>query len=173
MPSWQRKKYFKLAKGFYGRAKNCLRIAIPRVEKSLQYAYRDRRVKRRDFRKEWIQAINAGVREHYINYSTFIYGLNKSNIELNRKILADLAINEPYSFKAVVDEIKLKPYVQAKPQPRKPQEEMDYFEAMSKGYIIEGDVKPREPKELKLPFFGLRFPEKFNTPEAMADLKRR
>jgi len=167
MPTWQRKKYLKLAKGFYGRSKSCLRIAIPRVEKSLMYAYRDRRVRRREYRKEWIQTINAGVREHHINYSQFIFGLNNSNIQLNRKILADLATNEPFSFKAVVDEIKLKPFVKTKPV-----DEMGYLEAMSKGYIIEGAVKEQVEKKLELPYFNLRFPEKYATPEAMEKLKR-
>ena len=99
-------KIFKLAKGFRGRAKNTIRIARNRVEKALQYAYRDRMAKKRDFRGLWIQQINAGVREHGIGYSEFISGLKDENIQLNRKMLADLAQNEPYSFKALVDVVK-------------------------------------------------------------------
>ena len=99
-------KIFKLAKGFRGRAKNTIRIARNRVEKALQYAYRDRKAKKRDFRGLWIQQINAGTREHGIGYGEFISGLKDENIQLNRKMLADLAQNEPYSFKALVDVVK-------------------------------------------------------------------
>lgn len=144
-----------------------MRITIPKVEKALSYAYRDRKVRRREYRTNWIMSINAAVREHNINYSNFIYGLNKSNIELNRKILADLAVNEPYSFKAIVDEIKLKPFVV-----QKTDNHMSYFEAMSKGYIIEGTVKPKEEKALDLPYFGLRFPEKYSEKE-LEEIKRK
>lgn len=77
-----------------------------RVFKALQYTYRDRKVRRREVKKGWIRTINAGVREHDVNYSRFVYGLNRSNIILDRKILADLIQNEPYSFKAIVDEVK-------------------------------------------------------------------
>ena len=162
MPSWTRKKYVALAKGFQGRGRNCMRITIPRVEKSLVYAYRDRKVKRREYRKQWIMSINAAVREHNINYSNFIHGLNNSNILLNRKILADLAINEPYSFKAVVDEIKIKPFIETKPA-----EQMGYIEALSKGYIVEGAVKERVENKLKLPYFGLRFENELSEEEKL------
>ena len=101
------KKIFKLAKGYYGRGKNCITVAAPRVDKALQHAYIERKLKKRDMRKNWIISINAGVREHNLPYSRFIYGLNHSNIQLDRKILSDLCQNEPYSFKAVVDEVKL------------------------------------------------------------------
>ena len=107
MALWALKKYRKLAKGFYRRNRNCVRTMIPRVEKAMQYAFRDRRVRPRIYRREWILRIGAAVKEHYVNYSRFICGLTHSNIELNRKILADLALNEPYSFKAVVDEVKI------------------------------------------------------------------
>ena len=89
------KKVIKQAKGFRGRRKNTFRVAKQAVEKSMQYAYRDRRVKKRDFRSLWTQRINAGAREHGISYSVFMNGLKKLNIELDRKILADLAMNEP------------------------------------------------------------------------------
>jgi large subunit ribosomal protein L20 len=93
MAGFSKKKYFKLAKGFYGRAKNCLRITIPKVEKSLQKAYIGRKLRKRTLRRNWIQQINAAARDLNINYSRFICGLNRSNIELDRKILADLAQN--------------------------------------------------------------------------------
>ena len=86
------KKVFKAAKGFYGRKKNTIRTAKQSVEKSLQYSYRDRRAKKRNFRSLWIQRINAGVREQGLTYSKFINGLNKTKISIDRKILAELAI---------------------------------------------------------------------------------
>ncbi len=101
------KKILKLAKGFRGRAKNCFRVAVEKVEKALRYAYRDRRNRKRDFRALWIQRINAAVREHGLIYSQFINGLTLANIELDRKVLADLAVREPESFKAVVDQVKV------------------------------------------------------------------
>lgn len=100
------KKILKLAKGFRGRAKNCYRVAVEKVEKSLQYSYRDRKVRRRDFRKLWIQRINAAVREHGMIYSQFINGLKLSNIDLDRKILSELAVSQPSEFKVIVDEVK-------------------------------------------------------------------
>lgn len=100
------KKVLKLAKGFRGRSKNCFRIAVGKVEKALQYAYRDRRTRKRDFRALWIQRINAGVRQHGLVYSQFINGLTLANIELDRKVLADLAVKEPEAFKAIVDQAK-------------------------------------------------------------------
>lgn len=106
MAIWSRHKFFSLSKGYWGRSKNCWRIAMRRVFKALQYTYRDRKVRRREVKKGWIRTINAGVREHDVNYSRFVYGLNRSNIILDRKILADLIQNEPYSFKAIVDEVK-------------------------------------------------------------------
>ncbi|XP_010269028.1 PREDICTED: uncharacterized protein LOC104605817 isoform X1 [Nelumbo nucifera] len=96
-------KIFKLAKGFRGRAKNCIRIARERVEKALQYSYRDRRNKKRDMRSLWIERINAGTRLHGVNYGNFMHGLMKENIQLNRKVLSELSMHEPYSFKALVD----------------------------------------------------------------------
>lgn len=98
-----KEKILKLAKGFRGRAKNCIRIAKERVEKALQYAYRDRRNKKRDMRGLWIQRINAGARLHGVNYGQFMHGLNQENIQLNRKVLSELAMHEPYSFKTLVD----------------------------------------------------------------------
>lgn len=100
------KKVLKLAKGYRGRAKNCFRVAIEKVEKALRYAYRDRRARKRDFRSLWIQRINAGVRQYGIVYSQFINGLTLANIELDRKVLADLAVREPDAFKEVVEKAK-------------------------------------------------------------------
>lgn len=127
-------KILKLAKGFRGRAKNCIRIARERVEKSLQYAFRDRKAKKRDMRALWITRINAGTRQYgvcvkknstsislhhtallkstvpglfiQVKYSDFINGLQQENIVVNRKILSELAANEPYSFKALVDQVR-------------------------------------------------------------------
>lgn len=98
------KKVLKMAKGYRGRAKSCFRVAIEKVEKGLQYAYRDRKAKKRNFRALWIQRINAGVREHGLTYSQFMGGVHKAGIELDRKVLSDLAIHEPEAFKAVVDQ---------------------------------------------------------------------
>lgn len=96
----------KLAKGYFGRRKNVWTVAKNAIEKALVYAYRDRRAKKRDFRGLWIQRINAGARQHGMSYSVFIGALNKSGIELNRKVLADLAMNHPDAFKAVIDQLK-------------------------------------------------------------------
>jgi large subunit ribosomal protein L20 len=98
------KKVIKQAKGYRGRSKNVYRVAVERVEKGLQYAYRDRRVRKRTFRALWIQRINAGVREHGLNYSQFMNGMKKAGIELDRKVLSDLAVREPTAFKSLVDQ---------------------------------------------------------------------
>lgn len=102
----RRKKIFKQAKGFFGRRKNVWTVAKNAVEKAMQYAYRGRKEKKRNFRSLWITRINAGVREHGLSYSQFMGALKKNNIELNRKVLADLAMNHPEAFKAVVDQVK-------------------------------------------------------------------
>ncbi len=101
------KKVFKAVKGQWGRRKNTIRIARQAMEKALQYAYRDRRAKKREFRSLWIQRINAGVRAEGITYSRFINGLNKSKIKLDRKVLADLAYNNPEAFKSLVKKVQL------------------------------------------------------------------
>ena len=100
------RKIVKAAKGYYGRRKNTFRVANQAVEKAGQYAYRDRRARKRNFRALWIQRINAGVREHGMTYGIFIHGLNKAGIEVDRKVLSDLAIREPEAFKAIVDQAK-------------------------------------------------------------------
>jgi large subunit ribosomal protein L20 len=102
----RRKKIMKLAKGYYGRRKNVWTIAKNAVEKGLTYAYRDRRAKKRNFRSLWIVRINAAARLHGMSYSQFMGKLKKSNIELNRKVLADLAVHHPDAFKAVVEKVK-------------------------------------------------------------------
>ncbi|HEU4825886.1 MAG TPA: 50S ribosomal protein L20 [Dongiaceae bacterium] len=95
------KKVLDMAKGYVGRANNNYRIALEKVEKGLQYAYRDRRNRKRDFRGLWIQRINAGAREHGLTYSQFINGVRRAGIELDRKVLSDLAIREPAAFAAI------------------------------------------------------------------------
>lgn len=102
----RRKKTMKLAKGYFGRRKNVWTVSKNAVEKGLSYAYRDRRNKKRTFRALWIQRINAGVRQHGLSYSEFMGKVNAKGIELNRKVLADLAMNNPEAFKAVVDTVK-------------------------------------------------------------------
>jgi len=96
------KKVLELAKGYRGRASTNYRVAIEKVEKGLRYAYRDRRAKKRNFRGLWIQRINAGVRELGMTYSQFMNGVKRAGIELDRKVLSDLAIHEPDAFKAIV-----------------------------------------------------------------------
>lgn len=98
------RKVIKAAKGYYGRRKNTFRIANQAVEKAGEYAYRDRRAKKRNFRALWIQRINAAAREHGLSYSRFMNGLKISGIELDRKILADIAVKEPETFKSLADQ---------------------------------------------------------------------
>lgn len=102
----RRKKTIKAAKGYFGRRKNVYTVAKNAVEKGMQYAYRDRKTKKRNFRALWIQRINAGVREYGLSYSVFMHKLAEANIDVNRKVLADLAMNEPAAFKAIVDKVK-------------------------------------------------------------------
>lgn len=102
----RRRKLMKVSKGYFGRRKNVWTVAKNAVEKGWVYAYRDRRQKKRNFRKLWIARINAGARQHGMSYSQLMGELNKSEIELNRKVLADLAMNHPDAFKAVVDKVK-------------------------------------------------------------------
>ena len=100
------RKVIKNAKGYYGRRKNTFRIANQAVEKAGQYAYRDRRVKKRNFRALWIQRINAAAREAGLTYSRFMNGLDRAGIEVDRKVLADLAVREPEAFKALAEKAK-------------------------------------------------------------------
>ena len=96
----------KQAKGYYGRRKNVWTVAKNAVEKAMLYAYRDRRNKKRNFRSLWITRINAGARQHGMSYSQFMGAIKANNIQLNRKVLADLAMNHPDAFKAVVEKVK-------------------------------------------------------------------
>ena len=104
--SAKHKKVFKAVKGQWGRRKNTIRIARQAMEKAMQYAYRDRKAKKRDFRSLWIQRINAGVRTEGLTYSRFINGLTKSKIKLDRKVLAELAYNNPEVFKSIVKKVQ-------------------------------------------------------------------
>ena len=100
------KKILKKAEGFYGRRKNTIRVAKQAVDKSMQYAYRDRKVRKRNFRSLWIQRINAAVREHGLTYGRFIDGLTKAGIELDRKVMSDMAIHQPEAFGKLVAQAK-------------------------------------------------------------------
>ena len=100
------KKVLKAAKGYWGRRKNTIRVAKQAVEKAMQYAYRDRRRNKRNFRSLWIQRINAGVRSEGLTYSKFINGLAKSKINIDRKVLADIAYNNPETFKSIVKKVQ-------------------------------------------------------------------
>ena len=100
------KKVIKAAKGYFSRRKNIFRVAVQAVEKAEQYGYRDRRTKKRNFRALWIQRINAATREQGLTYGRFIFGLGKAGIEVDRKVLADLAVNDPQGFTALVEKAK-------------------------------------------------------------------
>ncbi len=102
----KRKKLLKLTRGYFGARKNVYTVAKNTYEKGLTYAYRDRRNKKREFRKLWILRINAAVRQYDISYSQFIGKLNEKDVRINRKVLADLAMNHPDAFKAIVDSVK-------------------------------------------------------------------
>ena len=102
----RRKKVMKQAKGYFGRRKNVWTVAKNAVDKAMQYAYRDRRQNKRNFRSLWITRINAGARMHGMSYSQFMGGVKANGIELNRKVLADLAMNHPEAFEAIVNKVK-------------------------------------------------------------------
>ena len=102
----RRKKILKQAKGYFGRRKNVYTVAKNAVEKAMSYSYRDRKNKKRSFRALWITRINAGARLHGLSYSQFMGKVKAQNIELNRKVLADLAMNNPEAFKAIVEKVK-------------------------------------------------------------------
>jgi large subunit ribosomal protein L20 len=132
MANWSKKKVFKLAKGFFGRSKNCWTLAIRRVHKSMQKAYRGRKMKKRNMSRERISHVNIAAREHGIPYSRVIAALNRSNLLLDRKVLEELANNEPYSFKSVVDE--LDQYV-TMPEMKRTMEHVSYGEAFRKEFL--------------------------------------
>jgi len=100
------KKVLKAAKGYYGRRKNMIRTAKAAVDRAMQYAYRDRKTKKRTIRALWIQRLNAAVREHGLTYSRFIDGLGKAGVEIDRKVLSDIAIREPEAFKSIVEKAR-------------------------------------------------------------------
>ncbi len=102
----RKKKVLNQTKGYFGRRKNVWTVAKNALEKGLQYSYRDRRTKKRNFRALWIQRINAGVREHGLSYSEFMGLLHKKNIDINRKVLADMAMNQPEAFAEIVAKVK-------------------------------------------------------------------
>jgi len=102
----RRKKILKAAKGYFGRRKNVYTVAKNAVEKGMQYSYRDRKQKKRNFRSLWITRINAGARQHGMSYSEFMGKIHSNDIQLNRKVLADLAMNHPEAFKAIAEKIK-------------------------------------------------------------------
>lgn len=102
----RRKKVLKQAKGYFGRRKNVWTVAKNAVDKAMLYAYRDRKTKKRNFRSLWIMRINAGARQHGMSYSQFMGKVKANDIELNRKVLADMAMNHPEAFKAIVDKVK-------------------------------------------------------------------
>lgn len=102
----RRKKILKAARGYFGARSKVYTVAKNAVEKAMQYSYRDRRNKKRTFRRLWIARINAATRMHDMNYSTFIHGLKKADIDLNRKVLADMAMNHPEVFTAIVNKVK-------------------------------------------------------------------
>ena len=102
----RRKSFMKLAKGYFGRRKNVWTVAKNAIEKGLNYAYEGRKQKKRNFRSLWITRINAGARQHGMSYSQFMGAVHKSGIELNRKVLADLAMNHPDAFKAIIETVK-------------------------------------------------------------------
>lgn len=149
MAVWSRDKFMRLSRGYYNRSNNCFRITLRRVFKAMQYQYADRRIKKREMRTNWIQSINAACRDVNMNYSRFIYSINRSNMHFDRKILANLAQNEPYSFKAILDEAA----IQAKPPNMKKPEFINYKEAINKKMLyygpFVGDNKPVKDSELK------------------------
>ena len=132
------KKMFKLSKGFYRKGKNCINVTAPRVVKALTNMYKERKLKKRLMRRSWIISINAAAREHNMPYNRLIYGLNHSNVELDRKVLAELGCYEPLTFKAVLDEIKLQTDLVSEDQHR----ELNAFtNAVAQGLV----VLPGEP----------------------------
>lgn len=139
MPAFSKKKYAKLAKGYYGMNHTSYKRNVWLVEKGLLKAYKDRRLKRRNMRRGWILHINGATREHGLPYNKLIYGLNRSNMQLDRKILSNLAINEPYSFKAVVDEVKVQARLGLLDQTLSP---ISYYEALSQRNLVFGKVHP-------------------------------
>lgn len=149
MAVWAKQKLMRMSRGYYNRSNNCFRITIRRVFKALQYQYADRRIKKREIKTTWIQSINAACRDVNMNYSRFIYSLNRSNLNFDRKILANLAQFEPYTFKAILDEAA----AQASPPNMRKPDVIDYKQAVQRKLLyfgpFAGDNQPVKDKELK------------------------
>ena len=142
------KKILKRAKGYFGRRKNTFKVANQAVEKAGQYAYRDRKVKKREFRRLWIQRINAGCRLNGIKYSTFMNGLKKVNLNFNRKVLADIAALEPESFKEIVAKVKA-----AWSNPK-----MNYDEIIQSALKeVEDSNASEKLEQVRIKYFGKKF----------------
>lgn len=168
MVSWKKIKYQKLAKGKKGKARNVFSVMVNKVEKSLTHAYRGRRIRKRNLKRSWNSKINAASREHNLPYNKFQFSKRNSNIHLNRKILADLAENEPYSFKAVVDELKIQGG--QLDQLINPSPEMSLYEAMANQYLVIGDVKEVDPKLYDQTFAEIEFDDMELTDEERANI---
>ena len=158
MGNWAKKKIFRLSKGFRGRLNNCFTLAIRSVHKAMLYRYKSRRLKRRAVRRQWISTLNPALREHGYMYSRFINGLNKSVVNLDRKVLADLAINEPFSFKAIVNEVADQTGIH--PMTRNVLQAIPLEEAIQREYLKYGQVDEEIKKAPKLQVLGLRHPER-------------
>lgn len=164
MAVWARQKFARLAKGFLGRRKNTFVVQVRGVFKALQYQYIWRRLRRRVVKQNYIRKINAGAKDLDVSYSRLIYGLNRSNIQIDRKILSEIAQYEPYSFKAVVDEIKSQVKL-----PLLYNNQVSYEEALERGLLYKGEYKQVEfrdiharlimPKEGTPDYFGVTRPD--------------
>lgn len=146
MALWSRQKVFRLSKGYYSRSKNCFRVAIRRVFKALQYEYISRKLRRRQVRQDWIRSINAALKDQDHRYSSFVYCLNRSNVTLDRKILSELAQREPYTFKAVVDEVTSQVTLPGHQQVPKPS--ITYHQALDKKMLYFGPHDPTPVKDI-------------------------
>ncbi len=146
MAIWSRQKIFRLSKGYYSKSNNCFRIALRRVFKALQYEYISRKVRRRQVRQDWIRSLNSALRDQDVRYSAFIYCLNRSNIKLDRKILSELAQREPYSFKAVVDEVMSQ--VQLPASQVMKSLPITYHQALDKKMLYFGQFDPTTVKDI-------------------------
>lgn len=166
MAPWKKIKYLKLARGKRGKARNVFSIMVNKVEKSLTHAYKGRKLRRRDLKKVWTSKVNAGAREHNIAYNQFTYAKRRSNIHLNKKILAELAENEPFSFKAIVDELKIQGELLDNLIDTSP--DMSLYEAMASQYLVIGDVKEVDPELYKEKFFEVGFDDMEMTEEERA-----
>lgn len=149
MAVWSREKFARLAKGFLGRRKNCFVVQVRGVFKALQYQYKWRKMRRRIVKANYIKKINAGTRNLNLSYNRFIYGLNRSNIKLDRKILANLSKYEPYSFKAVIDEVKS----QVKLPGLIKSNEVSYQNALDRNLLYIGEYKHTDNRDIAARFF--------------------